>query len=156
MDLNYILNSPLDQNTTEEANAQQTNEILDLLYKTVQPKLAGKGKTVYKIKDDKIQLQTETDKINIQINKREMDFPSVEDIIELNKEAQSLFEEEGIYGVAGLKDRELLRRPLIILEKIQLFLAKINFQLYRVKQPIYGLNWHVIKRSIMEINVQVY
>lgn len=48
MDLNYILNSPLDQNTTEEANAQQTNEILDLLYKTVQPKLAGRGKTVYK------------------------------------------------------------------------------------------------------------
>lgn len=105
MDLNYILNSPLDQNTTEEANAQQTNEILDLLYKTVQPKLAGRGKTVYKIKDDKIQLQTEADKINIQINKREMDFLSVEDIIELNKEAQSLFEEEGIYGVAGLKDR---------------------------------------------------
>ena len=108
MDLNYILNSPLDQNTTEEANAQQTNEILDLLYKTVQPKLAGKGKTVYKIKDDKIQLQTETDKINIQINKREMDFPSVEDIIKLNKEAQSLFEEEGIYGVAGLKDRGIV------------------------------------------------
>ena len=49
MDLNYILNSPLDQNTTEEANAQQTNEILDLLYKTVQPKLAGRGKTVWRI-----------------------------------------------------------------------------------------------------------
>ena len=108
MDLNYILNSPLDQNTTEEANAQQTNEILDLLYKTVQSKLAGRGKTVYKIKDDKIQLQTEADKINIQINKREMDFLSVEDIIELNKEAQSLFEEEGIYGVAGLKDRGIV------------------------------------------------
>lgn len=112
MDLNYVLNSPVDPNTTEEAKTQQTSEILNLLSKTLRPKLVGNEKVEYKIEADKIQLQMGFDIINVQINKREINLPSVEDIVELNKEAQSLFEEEGIYGVAGLKDRGIVETAI--------------------------------------------
>ena len=57
MDLNYVLNSPVDSNTTEEAKTQQTREMLNLLYKTVRPKLIGNEKVEYKIEADRIQLQ---------------------------------------------------------------------------------------------------
>lgn len=57
MDLNYVLNSPVDPNTTEEAKTQQTREMLNLLYKTVGPKLIGNEKVEYKIEADRIQLQ---------------------------------------------------------------------------------------------------
>ena len=112
MDLNYVLNSPVDSNTTEEAKTQQTREMLNLLYKTVRPKLIGNEKVEYKIEADRIQLQMGFDIINVQINKREINLPSVENIIELNKEAQSLFEEEGIYGVTGLKDRGIVETAI--------------------------------------------
>lgn len=112
MDLNYVLNSPVDPNTTEEAKTQQTSEMLNLLYKTVRPKLIGNEKVEHKIEADRIQLQMGFDIINVQINKREINLPSVENIIELNKEAQSLFEEEGIYGVAGLKDRGIVETAI--------------------------------------------
>ena len=112
MKLNYILNSPVDPNTTEEAKTQQTREMLNLLYKTVGPKLIGNEKVEYKIEADRIQLQMGFDIINVQINKREINLPSVENIIELNKEAQSLFEEEGIYGVTGLKDRGIVETAI--------------------------------------------
>lgn len=152
MDLNYVLNSPVDPNTTEEAKTQQTSEILNLLSKTLRPKLVGNEKVEYKIETDKIQLQMGFDIINVQINKREINLPSVEDIVELNKEAQSLFEEEGIYGVAGLKDRGIVETAISNIGKIQWFLVKINFQQYHKKQPIYGSNWHVIRHLIMETN----
>lgn len=53
MDLNYVLNSPVDLNTTEEAKTKQTSEILNLLYKTLRPKLVGNEKVEYKIEADK-------------------------------------------------------------------------------------------------------
>lgn len=56
MNLNYVLNSPVDLNTTKEAKTQQTSEMLNLLYKTVRPELVGNEKVEYKGEADRIQL----------------------------------------------------------------------------------------------------
>lgn len=56
MNLNYVLNSPVDLNTTKEAKTQQTSEMLNLLYKTVRPELVGNEKVEYKVEADRIQL----------------------------------------------------------------------------------------------------
>lgn len=114
MKLNYILNNPVDLSTTEEAKTQQTSVI-------------GNEKVEYKIEADRIQLQMGFDIISIQINKREINLPSVEDIVELNKEAQSLFEEEGIYGVTGLKDRGIVETAISNIGKNSVFFGQDQF-----------------------------
>ena len=94
----YTVECPIDINTTDDAKKQQMDEIRNIVYKSIQLK--------FKENDDNIKT------IEVRFHQREMSFPSVENIVKFNQESQTLFEEKGIYGVTGLKDKGIVETAI--------------------------------------------
>lgn len=108
MDNSYVFMNPVDLKTTQTAMISQTSEALGLLQKTIKLKFNMDKAVTWDSENSQLLVRNKSSELSIQIENCKMNYLTVNDIIHLNEDAQSLFEEEGIYGVAGLKDRGIL------------------------------------------------
>lgn len=100
--------NPVDLKTTQAAMISQTSEALGLLQKTIKLKFNMDKAVTWDSGNSQLLVRNKSSELSIQIENCKMNYLTVNDIIHLNEDAQSLFEEEGIYGVAGLKDRGIV------------------------------------------------
>ncbi len=108
MDNSYVFMNPVDLKTTQTAMISQTSEALGLLQKTIKLKFNMDKAVTWDSENSQLLVRNKSSELSIQIENCKMNYLTVNDIIHLNEDAQSLFEEEGIYGVAGLKDRGIV------------------------------------------------
>lgn len=108
MDNSYVFMNPVDLKTTQAAMISQTSEALGLLQKTIKLKFNMDKAVTWDSGNSQLLVRNKSSELSIQIENCKMNYLTVNDIIHLNEDAQSLFEEEGIYGVAGLKDRGIV------------------------------------------------
>lgn len=108
MDNSYVFMNPVDLKTTQTAMISQTSEALGLLQKTIKLKFNMDKAVTWDSGNSQLLVRNKSSELSIQIENCKMNYLTVNDIIHLNEDAQSLFEEEGIYGVAGLKDRGIV------------------------------------------------
>lgn len=108
MDNSYVFMNPVDLKTTQAAMISQTSEALGLLQKTIKLKFNMDKAVTWDSENSQLLVRNKSSELSIQIENCKMNYLTVNDIIHLNEDAQSLFEEEGIYGVAGLKDRRIV------------------------------------------------
>lgn len=108
MDNSYVFMNPVDLKTTQAAMISQTSEALGLLQKTIKLKFNMDKAVTWDSENSQLLVRNKSSELSIQIENCKMNYLTVNDIIHLNEDAQSLFEEEGIYGVAGLKDRGIV------------------------------------------------
>ena len=108
MDNSYVFMNPVDLKTTQTAMISQTSEALGLLQKTIKLKFNMDKAVTWDSENSQLLVRNKSSELSIQIENYKMNYLTVNDIIHLNEDAQSLFEEEGIYGVAGLKDRGIV------------------------------------------------
>lgn len=108
MDNSYVFMNPVDLKTTQTAMISQASEALGLLQKTIKLKFNMDKAVTWDSENSQLLVRNKSSELSIQIENCKMNYLTVNDIIHLNEDAQSLFEEEGIYGVAGLKDRGIV------------------------------------------------
>ena len=108
MDNSYVFMNPVDLKTTQTAMISQTSEALGLLQKTIKLKFNMDKAVTWDSENSQLLVRNKSSELSIQIENCKMNYLTVNDIIHLNEDAQSLFEDEGIYGVAGLKDRGIV------------------------------------------------
>lgn len=110
---NYYFVNYVDPDTTKDAKFLQTKEMVNLLRDTLNEYVnLGRFSRFDFTDKNKIRFFNENFEVSVRVISREVNLLTLQDVIQLNQDAQSLFEEDGIYGVSGLKDRGIVETAL--------------------------------------------
>lgn len=128
MNYQLVFNNPIDSTTTFEAKMFQETEMFTLLNNTIQSNILPntisnidflQNRVIFKTSDNQV--------ISCKINNQDINFLTLNDVIKINQDAQKLFEEEGIYGLYGLKDKSIVETALNNISKNSVVFGKDQF-----------------------------
>ena len=138
---NYYFVNYVNPDTTKDAKFLQTKELVNLLRDTLNEYFNLGRFSCFDFTDkNKIQFFNENFEVSVRIISREVNLLTLQDVIQLNQDAQSLFEEDDIYGVSGLKDRGIVETALNNIGKNSVVFGQDQFPTISRKQHIYGLS----------------